>query len=304
MSRRALLGTIALTACLAVSAPVAQAPSLESVLAKAGEYAVAYNEAHPFLLAEESCQQLFRPYGSTTHDLLSSDAPLGEMGTPKLRKMRSEFALVAAPSLHAWVAFRDTFEVDGKALRPEKDRLERAFTDSRDTAPEVARKCTDAALKYNLGRTVRDVNVPTFPLMFLMPQRQKGFAFTKKGEKRVDGATVWVVEYVETGRPTLSVVADGTPKPARGELWVEPASGRVVKTHLVYDTLDAFPDMKLRPERYADFPRVTIDVAYKRDTALDAWLPAEMEEVYTRRDEVLTCKIAYSKFRALRGAGR
>ncbi len=299
MSRRVLLGVIVLAPCLAVPALVAQAPSLESVLAKAGEYVAACNQAHPVLIAEESYQQLLRPYGSTSHDLLASDAPLGEMGTPKLRKIRSEFVLVAVRKAHGWAAFRDVFEVDGKALRPEKDRLERVFTDSFETAPDVGRTFTDASLKYNLGRTQRDVNVPTFPLMFLMPDHQQGFAFTKKGEKRVDGATVWVIEYVETQRPALFTTAEGSPKPARGEVWVEPASGRVVKTHLVFDALDAYPDMKLHPERYRDFPRVTIDVTYKRDAALDAWLPVEMEENYTRRDEIVTCKISYSKFRQL-----
>jgi len=302
MSGRVLVGAIALMACLAVSVAIAQAPSLESVLAKAGEYVAAYNQAHPLLIAEESYQQLLRPYGSTTHDLLSSGPPLGEMGTPKLRRMRSEFALVAVPEAHAWAVFRDVFEVDGKALRAEKNRLERAFADSPDTAPGTARRFTDAALKYNLGRTLRDVNVPTFPLMFLMPEHQKGFAFTKKGEKRVDGSTVWVIEYVETQRPALTTTADGAPKPARGELWVEPATGRVVKTQLVFDTLDAYPDMKLHPERYADFPRVIIDVTYKRDAALDAWVPAQVEENYTRRDEVVTCTITYSNFRRLGSA--
>jgi hypothetical protein len=303
MSRRVLLGVMLLAPCLSVPPTVAQAPSLESVLAKAAEYVAACNQAHSLLIAEESYQQLLRPYGSTTHDLLSSGAPLGEMGTPKLRKMRSEFALVAVPEAHGWAVFRDVFEVDGKTLRPEKNRLERAFAESADTAPGLARTFTDAALKYNLGRTQRDVNVPTFPLMFLMPEHQQGFAFTRKGEKRVDGATVWVIDYVETERPALSTMADGSPKPARGEMWVEPASGRVVKTHLVFDALDAYPDMKLHPERYADFPRVIIDVTYKRDAALDAWVPAQVEESYTRRDEMLTCKITYSKFRALKGVG-
>jgi hypothetical protein len=300
MSRRVLLGVIVLTPCLAVSVLVAQAPSLESVLVRAGEYVAAYNQAHPLLVAEESYQQIFRPYGSTDHDLLASDAPLGEMGTPKVRQMRCELALMAVRQAHGWLVFRDVFEVDGKALRAEKNRLERAFTDSFETAPGVARTFTDAALKYNLGRTLRDVNVPTFPLMFLMPQYQQGFTFTKKGEKRVDGATVWVIEYVETQRPALSTTADGSPKPARGELSVEPASGRVVKTHLVFDTLDAYPDMKLHPERYRDFPRVIIDVTYKRDAALNAWLPLEVEENYTRRDEVVTCKITYSNFRRVK----
>jgi len=277
--------------------PIAQGPALDSVLAQAGEYVTNYNKTFRLLVAEESYEQIMRPYGNSRNDLLASGPPLGEMGTPKVRTMRSAFALVAFPDAHAWMAFRDVFEVDGKALRPEKNRLERAFTDTPQDALEMARAFTDETLKYNFGVTKRDVNVPTFPLMALMPLAQQGFAFTKKGEKRVNNAPAWVIEFNETQRPALARTADGTSKPARGELWVEPGSGRVVKTRLVFDTLDAYPDMRMRQEKYADFPRVTIDVTYRPDAALKAWLPVEMQESYMRREEVVTCKLTYAGFR-------
>jgi hypothetical protein len=89
MSRR-LLAVIVLTPFLAASLLVAQTPSLGSVLAKAGEYVANYNQTYRLLVAEESYQQLLRPYGSTRNDLLASGAQLGEMGTPKLRKIRSD----------------------------------------------------------------------------------------------------------------------------------------------------------------------------------------------------------------------
>ena len=293
------LGAIVLTVLLAPSFASAQGPSLEGVLAKAGEYVASYCRAYSVLVAEERYEQLLRPYGSSRTDMLAADAMLGQLGTPKLRRTRAEFALVAIPEAQAWLAFRDIFEVDGKALRDEKNRLDRAFIEGPDTALAAARALTDGALKLNLGRAMRDVNVPTFPLMILMPRQQPGFTFTKKGEKRVDNTTVWVIEFLETHRPPLAQTSDGSPKPARGEIWVEPTTGRVVKTHLVFDTLDAYPDMKLHPERYADFPRVTIDVTYRRDAALDTWLPVEMQEDYTRREEILTCKLTYSNFRRL-----
>ena len=279
--------------------PLAQGPTLDSVLARAGEYVTGYNKTFRVLVAEESYEQVMRPYGNSRNDLLASGPPLGQMGTPKVRTLRSAFALVAFPDAHAWMAFRDVFEVDGKALRPEKNRLERGFTDTPQDALKIARAFTDEALKYNFGVTKRDVNVPTFPLMALMPLIQQGFAFTKKGEKRVDNQPAWVIEFNETQRPALAKMADGTPKPARGEIWVEPASGRVVRTRLVFDTLDAYPDMKVHPEKYADFPRVTIDVVYRPDAALNAWLPVEMQESYNRREEVVTCKLTYTGFREI-----
>jgi hypothetical protein len=126
-----------------------------------------------------------------------------------------------------------------------------------------------------------------------------GFEFTSKGEKRVGSETVWVVAFNETRRPALSQTADGQSKPARGELWIEPATGRIVRTHVVFDSLDAYPDMKLHPERYEDFPRATIDVVFAPDPALKAYLPVTMQEIYTRKDEVVTCKSAFTGYRRL-----
>jgi hypothetical protein len=297
MFQRALIAV--LLVLFLVLSVVGQAPTLDTVLARAGEYVTGYNNMLGLLIAEESSEQLLRPYGNSQRDLLASGAPLGEMGTPKLRKMRSEFALVAFPDAHAWMAFRDVFEVDGKALRPEKNRLTRAFTDTPQDALAMAQAFSDEALKYNFGVTKRGVNVPTFPLMALMPPTQPRFAFTKKSEKRQDNVAVWIIEFNETGRPTLSMTADGTPRPARGELSVEPASGRVVKTHLVFDALDAYPEMRIHPEKYATPPRATIDVTYRLDAVLKAWLPVEMQEAYNRSDEVVTCKLTYSGFRSL-----
>lgn len=282
---------------------VFQAPSdavsLSTVLERAGQYATRLNGDVRPLLATEAYEQVLRPYGSNRTDPMRQGTMLGQMGDPKSRSGVAEFALIAAPDSAAWVAYRDIYEIERKPLRPERGRLATALASSA-TAQAELRLITDAALKQNLGSTKRDVNVPTFVLMVVLPSNQQRFQFKKKGEKRQGGETFWVVEFVETARPPLARTVDGFEKPCRGEFWVNPVAGHIVRTRLVFDTLDAVPEMKLHPENYAnDFPRATVDVVYALDAGVSEWVPAQMEESYTSQLEFVTCKSRFTNYRRL-----
>ncbi len=282
-------GVPVLVALLAV-----QSPSLETVLAAAGRYAAAFRDTTPVLVADETYTQISTEFGSTHRDLFATGAPAGEAGARKVRKLRSEFAMAAAGSL--WLAFRDVFEVDGRALRPERNTLQDAFADTAAGSAKAAALTADAA-KHNVGSMNRNVNVPTFALSVVLPENQAGFTFTKKGEKKIGGIPAWVIAYTETRRPTLARTPDGTSQPMRGELSIDPTSGRVLKTQIVFDSLDAYPDMKVHPERYREFPRTTIEVTYAADPKLDVWVPVEMKELYDRPSELVNCTATYSNFR-------
>jgi hypothetical protein len=273
-------------------------PTLDSVLARAGEYVTAWHQNSRLVIADEAYVQILRPYGSTRTDMMGSGAPLGQLGTPKVREMRSEFALVAATGTDQWQAFRDVVELDGKPLGDRRNRLERALADRSTEGVAEARRISKESLAFDLSTMPHDVNAPTFAMTFLAPAKQKGVAFRKKGEKKVDDVPVWVIEFTETGAP-LATRRDGTPQPSRGEIWIEPESGRVVRSRVVFDSLDAYPDMKQHPERYADFPRVTIEVTYKPDARLNMWVPVEMKEAYDRRSDVVTCTATYSNYRRI-----
>ncbi len=277
-----------------LSSSGAQSVSIEQVLSRAADHVTAFREKGQVIIAEESYVQILRAYGVSSGDLPANS---GESTGHKVRKLRSEFALVASASDQSWTGFRDVVEVDGTRVRDTADRLARAFADNPQTALAEARRIGSDAAKYNLGAIKRNVNVPTFGLLCLMPKNQAGFTFKKKGEKTVDGAKVWVLSYMETARPTLIVSASGQPMPTRGEVWIEPDSGRVRRTQVIVDALDAFPDMKEHPERYAAFPRIQIEVTYGLDARLAMWVPVEMKELYERQPEMVSCTATYSNFR-------
>jgi hypothetical protein len=275
-----------------------QAPTLDELLARAGAYVTGLCSEFPLLVAKEDYQQVLQPYGSNRTDLMRQGAMLGQMGLPKNRRTKGEYALVGLVEAAAWMAYRDIREIDGKAVTAQEDRLASVLSHS-ETPEAEAGALANLAVAQNLGVTLRGVTVSTFGLVVVMPMHRAGFEFANKGEKRVGNEPVRVVAFNETRRPSLLQAADGQSKPARGELWIEAATGRILRTHVVFDSLDAYPDMKMHPERYDDFPRATIDVVFAPDPVLKAYLPVSMQEIYTRKDEVVTCKSAFTGYRKL-----
>jgi hypothetical protein len=288
---------IALGVPLLASLLVVQAPTLDNVLSRAGEWVTTFHRDFPLVVAEEAYTQMLRNYGVASGDLAAMGAAAGESSGQKVRRMRSEFALVPHPGGTTWDAFRDAYEVDGKPLREQRNRLQHLLTDAPATPLAEARRLSNEAAQYNLGLMKRNVNVPMFALMTLVPASQRGFAFTKKGEKTVAGVHAWVVAFTETQRPTLATTPDARPLPMRGELWIDPANGRVLHTLAVWDSLDAFAEMKQKQDRYSQFPRIQIEVTYGLDPALNIWVPTEMKELYDRQIEVVTCTATYSAYR-------
>lgn len=300
---------LAIVAVLAV--PQGGPVSLEAVLARAADHVAALRQRAPAIAAKESAVQVMLTYGSTRTDLMASGTPLGQMGDPKSRKLQAEFVMTAPVGSPVWRAFRDVFDIDGKALRPERDRLRKGIEADDFEGVETARRLTLDSLRHDLAKTPHDLNVPTFPLAFLERDQQKRVTFEKKGEKTVDGVKVWVIAFKETAAP-LATLTDGTPQPSRGEFYIDPASGVVVRTRLVFDRSEAHGDRRTQPGAgqfvngrslatggSAGVQRVTIDVSYKKDAQLDAWLPAEMKELYDRGDEVVNVTATYSDYRAV-----
>lgn len=265
-----MLAAVLVTGLLA--AGQAGAPSLETVMARAGAYVAAYYEKLTAIVSEERYVQ--RATRGTF-----------EIGQIK-RELRSDFVIVRGFARDVpWLALRDVLEVDGRPVDGERGRIDAILNGPDSSIPDRIRALGSQQSKYNLGDVYRTINVPTLPLEFLLPDRQSGLRVRKTGTAVVDGRSVWTVSYEERHRPTLIRTPAGDDVVSRGVFWIEPISGEVVRTEL-----RAGENMQRRI-------RSVITVHYARIDKFDLLLPVAMHERYLTGTGQVEADASYSNFR-------
>ena len=288
---RRALATLAVLLLLALAGQAEDA-SLDTVLARASEYAATFRQQLSGIVAEET-------YVQDTRTAMGMDVTVDGRGTRPTshRELRSDFLMVRAEG--TYLEFRDVFEVDGRRVRDRQERLARLFL-SGDAGRDQIVQITEESARYNIGSVYRNINTPALPLVFLEERFRDRFTF-----KRVDATApalvrgwtqgnrssfvvspeTWVVDYQEAERRTI-IQRHGTggDVPARGRMWIDPQTGRVLMTELqVGDPL----------------MQATIDVAYGADRIPGMLVPVEMRERYiNNRDRVtITGTAVYGRIR-------
>jgi hypothetical protein len=233
-------------------------PNLNTVLARASAYVEEFREKLSGIVAEETYEQQEIPGNR--------------------RELRSDLLLIRSETFPRWLQFRDTFEVDGRAVRDRAERLTRLFFDPA-TAMERAKRIATESSRYNLGAVARTINVPLMPFVFLERDVQPRFRFARAGgNQRAEvpepqaghfrvSTEVWVIRFEERYRPTI--VRDSVNQkdvPSQGRFWVEPSSGRI-----------------LMSEMRSDHPgiRAEITVNYQSEPLSGLLVPTAMFERYT-----------------------
>jgi hypothetical protein len=271
-------------ALAAISLAAAQAPSrvpLSELRARAGAYVLAYQRSLEAIVAQEHYVQR------------SATRSGASIVTTEARTLRSEFMLLPGDRGElAWFAFRDVFEVDGRPVHTERGRLEQWLRGPRGSLLRNARALALEQARYNLGPITRTINVPTLALEILMPANQARFRFRHTGTTTLDTADAAVVTFDERRRPTMIRTPDGRDLPARGTVWIEPATGRVLRTEL------------RTGDRRRDLVEASIAVTYVFVPRLELLLPATMQEHYAGRDTEITCTAEYSNSRRFETGAR
>ena len=240
-----------------------------TVLSSAMRYAMNYEQRFALLAADEHYeQQLMRP--PNPGDNLSRSNPGGGMragGQMNLQTIKSDYLLVQlGGDGEGWMPFRDAFEVKGAKLRDRDDRLLKLFQGNDKERFEKAAKFSEDTSKHNLGNVARSINIPTLAMMFLHPRVNERFEFTDEGEETIAGRVLRRAAYREVARPTLIKTTRGRDLALTGHIWIDPFTGTVVKT----DLNAADPAV-----------RCAITVSYRKEEALDFWVPSQMDEYYT-----------------------
>jgi hypothetical protein len=262
-----LAGALVWAAALAGAS--AQQPDLRQVVTRLGEYITGYEARLATVVAEEIYRQR-----------------LSGPGQQDSRVLRSDYALTRPADRSAWVGVRDTFEVDGEAVRDRDARLEQLIASG--SIGQASRIAGENA-RYNLAADVlrRNVNVPTFALEVLHPRNRERFSFRRRGEDSAAGRRGWLIEFRERDRPTLVRRPDGRDNPTRGSVLVDPATGEVLRTTLSWE--------KVRGQ-------VTVD--YGRVGGIDVPVPLRMTEQFAQAGSTLSGEATYANYRQFRASGR
>lgn len=239
-----------------------------TVLSSAMRYVVNYEQQFTLLASEEHyAQELQRP--PNPGDNLSQRNPGGGMragGAVNVQTFKSDFLLVQlGMDGEGWLPFRDTFEVKGQKVRDRGDRLLKLFLENDKERFEKAARLNDISAKHHLGNIARTINIPTLGMMLLHPRVNERFAFTDGGEEAIAGRVLRKALYREAARPTLIKTTRGRDLALTGTIWIDPFTGAVVKTEMNA----ADPAV-----------RCQVSVTFRRDEALEMWVPEKMEEYY------------------------
>ena len=267
---------IALAMTLSGAAVAAQRLSLDDVVARLDTYLKQYEQSLASVVAEERyVQKLSRGVGSDGVAI-------------QTRTLVSDYALARSPQ--AWTGFRDTWEVDGRPVRDREDRLAALLASGSPDSAAQAFRITRENARFNIGDEVatRTINVPTVTLDLVHPRHREHFSFNRRGEETIDGMRTWTIGFSERTRPTIIRGPGGRDQRARGTIWVNPDTGEVLRTNLLWD----------------GEPKGFITVHYRRDPNVDGFVPATMIEQYQRSGMQVDGEATYTGYRRFQTSGR
>jgi hypothetical protein len=274
-------------------------PRLDELLTRAARYVVDFETAFSKAVAEERYQQ--QVITTTAPKAVSEtirDAPERRV---ERRQLRSDFLLVKLPQQNQLIPFRDVFEVDGRPVRDREARLTRLFVESPPDALDQARRIVAESARYNLGNLTRTFNMPLLALAVLRLDSQSRFRFSDLKLDRAVGQDIYVVAYQEQVSPTLVQGLDGRDLPARGRLWIEGRSGRVLRTEIVIEHPLVVPRQTAAGASGVHAPVVaTMTTVFREHPEFTVAVPVEMREEYRLPDWAgleVTGVATYTQFR-------
>ena len=267
----------ALVAVVASSQQPQNSHELISALQRATEYVTQYEAELGNLIGNEE-------YVQNAAWL----APTGR-GNPMVakrlqRRVSSDFLIIQVGP--EWAALRKANRVDGSKVK----ETEPAFEDAFDNSPEANQKRLLAmkaeSTRYNIGDIIRDTNLPTVALKVLRESEVSRFVFERAGSSKIEGIQAWVVRFREQASPTLVIGGKGEFLYSNGTLWIEPETGRVLRTEFIVENRYAPARVKAR-----------IVVTYSEGKNIKLLLPSLMDEHYESEFNTVDCKAYYSNFR-------
>lgn len=274
-----VVSVVALLVLGAPGLPAQQRLSQDEVLELVVRYAERFGRELQGIVARERYQQTIR--STRGRPSLDADTVTGEV--LEQRWLLSSLLLVHEAET-PWQLHRDVVAVDDQPVADREDRLARLFArPGGDRARELA-VIADESARYNLGRFVRNINIPTFPLIVVHPSRRDRFRFRDRGTGRAGEQAVRVIAFEERGRPRIIRGTAGYDVALRGTLAVDEASGELVRA-------------AVEPKAHRLEPRLVVHFA--RVAGVPLRVPVHLLESYWRPgdDSYVAGEARYDDFR-------
>ncbi len=252
----------------------AQTPRLRDVVARLDRYLESYEAQLANVVAEEHYEQWVEQGSKETRSTLS-------------RTLRSDFALTLTPDGSRRVGYRDTFEMDGVAVRDREERLQQLLASG---AVGQAMRIADQNARYNLGEWLitRNINVPTFALEIMNPRYRDRFKVRRRGSDVVEGRSGWLIEFREQSHLTFVRTPEGHDQPSRVVALVDVQTGEVIRTVLTWEKLKG-----------------SITVSYGHAPGIPVPVPIRMAESYVSRNgSIVGGEASYANFRQFQTSAR
>jgi hypothetical protein len=242
--------------------------SAKAVIAKAAEYLKSYKEALQFVLADEVIIQ----------DVFNARAKRAAH-----RETSGEYFLTYLATEGGWVGVRDIAVVDGVPLE-KRDNLRELLTKA--SFARIGRQLADRNARYNIGSVSRNVNDPMLALVILDDKHRGRFKFERRRVEPTPTGPLVTVNFTERDEPTLVRGADGSRIYAKGDLLIDAATGRLVRTVIT-----------LKDKGTTG----TLTTVFTENEKLGLWLPASFDERYDhevdRLVELVVVKSIYTNYR-------
>ena len=160
----------------------------------------------------------------------------------------------------------------------------------------TARRIVEESARFNLNMAgsvlVRTVNNPMMALRFLRARNQSRSRFSLEGTTTIDGVRAVVLRFKEDTLPRLIMSADDAA--AGGRFWIEPESGRFVRSELAFETTN---------QKESTTVRSVVRVRFADVDDAGLWVPVEMNEEHraSGRGAIrFTGRATYGKVRTFR----
>jgi len=227
---------VAFATTLSLRAAARPSPILKDVLARAADATAAFADPSRRIACQENDRQ------TTVVDLpsVSTDMPTYDPRPLAYRDVVASWSMTP-PSPHGSGAWDEVLDVETRGpFQP---------------FPSIR------ALQRLTAIIDRTIDVPA-PLPrwatgFLSARNQPHFEFSKVGETQLRGLTVWEVKFRETVTPSLWRL------PVSGSFWIDPSTGRVVRSAIAVRGEAAYSD------------EMTVD--YRLDPATASYLPHRLK---------------------------